>query len=214
MDKIRTIDEAASYIKDGMTVAVGGFIGAGTPEKLIDAVIAKGIKDLTLICNDTAFPDKGVGKWVVNRVVSRIIVSHIGTNPETGRQMNAGELKVELVPQGTLAERVRAAGAGLGGILTRTGIGTVVEEGKEKITVNGIEYLLELPLKADVALLKGSIVDKKGNIYYKKATRNFNPLMATAADLVIVEAEKIVEVGELDPTDVMTPSIFVDVITQ
>ncbi len=214
MDKIRTIDEAASYIKDGMTVAVGGFIGAGTPEKLIDAVIAKGIKDLTLICNDTALPDKGVGKWVVNRVVSRIIVSHIGTNPETGRQMNAGELKVELVPQGTLAERVRAAGAGLGGILTRTGIGTVVEEGKEKITVNGIEYLLELPLKADVALLKGSIVDKKGNIYYKKATRNFNPLMATAADLVIVEAEKIVEVGELDPTDVMTPSIFVDIIAK
>ena len=214
MDKIRTIDEAASYIKDGMTVAVGGFIGAGTPEKLIDAVIAKGIKDLTLICNDTAFPDKGVGKWVVNRVVSRIIVSHIGTNPETGRQMNAGELKVELVPQGTLAERVRAAGAGLGGILTPTGIGTVAEEGKEKITVNGKEYLLELPLKADVALLKGSIVDKKGNIYYKKATRNFNPLMATAADLVIVEAEKIVEVGELDPTDVMTPSIFVDIIAK
>ena len=197
-----------------MTVAVGGFIGAGTPEKLIDAVIAKGIKDLTLICNDTAFPDKGVGKWVVNRVVSRIIVSHIGTNPETGRQMNAGELEVELVPQGTLAERVRAAGAGLGGILTPTGIGTVAEEGKEKITVNGKEYLLELPLKADVALLKGSIVDKKGNIYYKKATRNFNPLMATAADLVIVEAEKIVEVGELDPTDVMTPSIFVDIIAK
>ena len=214
MDKIRTIDEAASYIKDGMTVAVGGFIGAGTPEKLIDAVIAKGIKDLTLICNDTAFPDKGVGKWVVNRVVSRIIVSHIGTNPETGRQINAGELEVELVPQGTLAERVRAAGAGLGGILTPTGIGTVAEEGKEKITVNGKEYLLELPLKADVALLKGSIVDKKGNIYYKKATRNFNPLMATAADLVIVEAEKIVEVGELDPTDVMTPSIFVDIIAK
>ena len=214
MDKIRTIDEAASYIKDGMTVAVGGFIGAGTPEKLIDAVIAKGIKDLTLICNDTALPDKGVGKWVVNRVVSRIIVSHIGTNPETGRQMNAGELEVELVPQGTLAERVRAAGAGLGGILTPTGIGTVAEEGKEKITVNGKEYLLELPLKADVALLKGRIVDKKGNIYYKKATRNFNPLMATAADLVIVEAEKIVEVGELDPTDVMTPSIFVDIIAK
>jgi acetate CoA/acetoacetate CoA-transferase alpha subunit len=214
VDKIRTIDEAVSYIKDGMTVAVGGFIGVGTPEKLIDAVIAKGIKDLTLICNDTAFPDKGVGKWVVNRVVSKIIVSHIGTNPETGRQMNDGELKVELIPQGTLAERIRAAGAGLGGILTRTGIGTVVEEGKEKITVNGKEYLLELPLKADVALLKGSIVDKKGNIYYKKATRNFNPIMATAADLVMVEAEKIVEVGELDATDVMTPSIFVDVITQ
>ena len=214
MNKIKTIDEAVSCIKDGMTVAVGGFIAAGTPEKLIDAVIAKGIKDLTLICNDTAFPDKGVGKWVVNRVVSKIIVSHVGTNPETGRQMNAGELKVELVPQGTLAERIRAAGAGLGGILTHTGIGTVVEEGKQKLNVDGKEYLLELPLKADVALLKGSIVDKKGNIYYKKATRNFNPLIATAADLVIVEAEKLVEVGELDASDVMTPSVFVDVITQ
>lgn len=214
MNKIKTIDEAVNYIKDGMVVAVGGFIAAGTPEKLIDAVIAKGIKDLTLICNDTAFPDKGVGKWVVNRVVSKIIVSHVGTNPETGRQMNAGELKVELVPQGTLAERIRAAGAGLGGILTHTGIGTVVEEGKQKLTVDGREYLLELPLKADIALLKGSIVDKKGNIYYSKATRNFNPLIATAADVVIVEAEKIVEVGELDASDVMTPSVFVDVITQ
>lgn len=214
MNKIMTIDEAISHIKDGMTVAVGGFIGAGTPEKLIDAVIAKGIKDITLICNDTAFPDKGVGKWVVNNVVSKVIVSHIGTNPETGRKMNTGELKVDLVPQGTLAERVRAAGAGLGGILTHTGIGTVVEEGKQKISVDGKEYLLELPLKADVALLKGSIVDKKGNVYYKKATRNFNPLIATAADLVIVEAEKIVEVGELDATDVMTPSVFVDIIAQ
>lgn len=214
MNKIKTIDEAVSCIKDGMTVAVGGFLGNGNPEKLVDAVIEKGIKNLTLICNDTAFPDKGVGKWVVNKVVSRVIVSHVGTNPETGRQMNAGELNVELVPQGTLAERVRAAGAGLGGILTHTGIGTVVEEGKQKITVDGKEYLLELPLKADVALLKGSIVDKKGNIYYNKSTRNFNPLMATAADIVIVEAEKLVEVGELEASDVMTPSIFVDVITQ
>lgn len=212
MNKIRTIDEAVSCIKDGMTVAVGGFIAAGTPEKLLDAVIAKGIKNLTLICNDTAFPDKGVGKWVVSKVVSKVIVSHIGTNPETGRQMNAGELDVELVPQGTLAERVRAAGAGLGGILTRTGIGTVVEEGKQKISTNGTEYLLELPLKADIALLKGSIVDKKGNIFYSKSTRNFNPLMATAADIVIVEAEKIVEVGELDASQVITPSIFVDII--
>ncbi|HOE56096.1 MAG TPA: 3-oxoacid CoA-transferase subunit A [Bacillota bacterium] len=214
MNKIKTIDEAVSYIKDGMTVAVGGFIAAGTPEKLVDAVIAKGIKNLTLICNDTAFPDKGVGKWVVNRVVSKVIVSHVGTNPETGRQMNAGELEVDLVPQGTLAERIRAAGAGLGGILTHTGVGTVVEEGKQKITVDGREYLLELPLKADVALLKGSIVDKKGNIFYSKSSRNFNPIMATAADVVIVEAEKIVEVGELDASQVITPSVFVDVITQ
>lgn len=214
MNKIKTIDEAVQHIKDGMTIAVGGFLGTGTPEKLIDAVVAKGVKDITLICNDTAFPDKGVGKWVVNRNVKKVIVSHVGTNPETGRQMNTGELEVVLVPQGTLAEQVRAAGAGLGGILTRTGIGTIIEEGKQKITVDGVEYLLELPLKADIALLKGSIVDKKGNVYYNYATRNFNTLMATAADTVIVEAEKLVEVGEIDPTDVMTPSIFIDMIVE
>ncbi len=214
MNKIKTIEEALEYIKDGMTIAVGGFLGVGTPEKLVDAVIQKGIKDITLICNDTAFPDKGVGKWVVNKNVKKVIVSHIGTNPETGQQMNEKELEVELVPQGTLAERVRAAGAGLGGILTPTGIGTVIEEKKQKINVDGKDYLLELPIKADVALLKGSIVDKKGNIYYNKATKNFNSLMATAAELVIVEAEKLVEIGEIDPSDVMTPSIFVDIIVE
>jgi len=213
VNKIKTIDEAISHIKDGMTIAVGGFMGTGTPEKLVDAVVAKNIKNLTLICNDTAFPDKGVGKWVANKIVSKVIASHIGTNPETGRQMNAGEMKVELMPQGTLAERIRAGGAGLGGILTHVGIGTIVEEGKQKLTIDGKEYLLELPLKADIALLRGSIVDKKGNVYYSKATRNFNPLIATAADIVIVEAEKIVEVGELDASDVMTPSVFVDIIT-
>lgn len=126
--------------------------------------------------------------------------------------MNTGEMEVNLIPQGTLAEKIRAGGAGLGGILTPTGIGTVIEEGKQKINVNGKDYLLELPLKADVALVKGSIVDKKGNVYYKKATKNFNPLIATAADLVIVEAEELVEVGEIDPSDVMTPSVFVDII--
>jgi acetate CoA/acetoacetate CoA-transferase alpha subunit len=214
VNKIKTIDQALDSIKDGMTIAVGGFLGVGSPEKLIDAVIAKGIKNITLICNDTAFPDKGVGKWVVNKNVSKAIISHIGTNPESGRQMNAGELEVELVPQGTLAERVRAAGAGLGGVLTPTGIGTIVEQGKQKLNVGGKDYLLELPLKADVALIKGCIVDKKGNVYYNKSTRNFNTLMATAADLVIVEAEKVVEVGEIDPSDVMTPSIFVDVIVE
>lgn len=214
MNKIKSIDEALEYIKDGMTIAVGGFLGVGTPEKLIDAVVSKGVKNITLICNDTAFPDKGVGKWVVNKIVSKVIVSHIGTNPETGRQMNAGELNVELVPQGTLAEKVRAAGAGLGGVLTPTGLGTVIEQGKQKLSIEGREYLLELPLKADIALIKGSIVDKKGNAYYNKSTRNFNTLMATAADTVIIEAEKLVEVGEIDPSDVMTPSIFVDVILQ
>ncbi|MFZ5353351.1 MAG: CoA transferase subunit A [Bacillota bacterium] len=214
MNKIKTIDEAMEYIKDGMTVAVGGFLGVGSPEKLIDAVIEKGVKNITLICNDTAFPDRGVGKWVVNKNVSKVIVSHIGTNPETGRQMNEKELEVELVPQGTLAERVRAAGAGLGGVLTPTGIGTVVEEGKQKLNIGGKDYLLELPIKADVALIKGSIVDKKGNAFYSKASRNFNPLMATAADVVIIEAEKLVEVGEIDPSNVMTPSIFVNVIVE
>jgi acetate CoA/acetoacetate CoA-transferase alpha subunit len=214
VNKIKTLNQALDYIKDGMTIAVGGFLGVGTPEKLIDAVVAKGVKNITLVCNDTAFPDKGVGKWVVNKNVSKVIISHIGTNPESGRQMNAGELEVELVPQGTLAERVRAAGAGLGGILTPTGIGTVVEQGKQKMTIDGKDYLLELPLKADIALIKGSIVDKKGNVYYNKSTRNFNTLMATAADLVIIEAEKLVEIGEIDPTDVMTPSIFVDIIVE
>jgi acetate CoA/acetoacetate CoA-transferase alpha subunit len=214
VNKLKTLDQALENIKDGMTIAVGGFLGVGTPEKLIDAVIAKGLKNITLICNDTAFPNQGIGKWVVNKNVSKVIISHIGTNPETGRQMNAGELEVELVPQGTLAERVRAAGAGLGGILTPTGIGTIVEQGKQKMTIDGKEYLLELPLKADIALIKASIVDKKGNAYYKKSTRNFNTLMATAADLVIVEAEKLVEVGEIDPTDVMTPSIFIDIIVE
>ncbi|MGB7604805.1 MAG: 3-oxoacid CoA-transferase subunit A [Lutisporaceae bacterium] len=214
MNKIKSIDQALEYIKDGMTIAVGGFLGVGTPEKLIDAVVLKGVKNITLICNDTAFPDKGTGKWVVNKNVSKVIVSHIGTNPETGRQMNAGELNVELVPQGTLAEKVRAAGAGLGGVLTPTGLGTVIEQGKQKLSIEGKDYLLELPLKADIALIKGSIVDKKGNAYYNKSTRNFNTLMATAADIVIIEAEKLVEVGEIDPSNVMTPSIFIDVIVQ
>ncbi|MPN04262.1 Acetate CoA-transferase subunit alpha [bioreactor metagenome] len=160
--------------------------------------------------NDTAFPDIGIGKLIVNKQVKKLIASHIGTNKETGNQMNAGELEVELVPQGTLAERIRAAGAGLGGILTPTGLGTVVAEGKTIIEVDGKEYLLEKPLKADVALIVGAKVDKKGNIRYRKATRNFNPLMAAAAELVIVEADEIVEVGGIDPDDVMTPGLFVD----
>lgn len=199
-------------IHDGMTIMVGGFLGCKNPFKLVDALVEKGVKDITLIANDTAFPEVGIGKLIVNKQVKKLIASHIGTNRETGNQMNSGELEVELVPQGTLAERIRAAGAGLGGVLTPTGIGTVVAEGKRIIEVDGKEYLLEKPLRADVALIVGAKVDKKGNVRYAKATRNFNPLMATAADLVIVEADEIVEVGELDPDDVMTPGIFVDYI--
>lgn len=214
MNKIVTIDEAISHIKDGMTIMIGGFLAVGTPENFINALIEKGIKDLTIIANDTGFPDRGIGKLIVNKQVKKVIASHIGTNPETGRQMNEKEMDVELSPQGTLAERVRCGGAGLGGFLTPTGLGTIVEEGKQIINVNEKNYILETPLRADVALLFGSKVDKKGNVYYNESTRNFNPLIATAADLVIVEAEEIVEVGELDPNVVMTPALFVDYIVK
>ena len=214
MAKIISAAEAAAKVKDGMTVMVGGFLGCGTPQTLVDQVLADGTKDLTLVCNDTAFPDAGVGKLVVNRQFKKVIVSHIGTNPETGRQMNAGELTVDLVPQGTLAERIRSAGFGLGGILTPTGVGTPVEAGKQKLTIDGKDYLLELPIKADVALVKAYKADKAGNLVFRKAARNFNPLMATAAQVVIVEAQNIVETGEIDPDEVMTPGIFVNYLVQ
>ena len=214
MAKIISAAEAAAKVQAGMTVMVGGFLGCGTPQSLVDQVLADGTKDLTLVCNDTAFPDSGVGKLVVSRQFKKVIVSHIGTNPETGRQMNAGELDVDPVPQGTLAERIRSAGFGLGGILTPTGVGTPVEAGKQKLTIDGKDYLLELPIKADVALVKAYKADKAGNLVFRKAARNFNPLMATAADLVIVEAQNIVEIGEIDPDEVMTPGIFVNYLVQ
>jgi acetate CoA/acetoacetate CoA-transferase alpha subunit len=209
MNKVITIDEAIDKIQDGMTIMVGGFLGCGNPIRLVDKLVEKGTKNLTLICNDSSFPDYGVGKLIVNKQIKKLIASHVGTNPETGRQMNEGEMEVVLVPQGTLAEQVRAGGSGLGGFLTPTGVGTVVEEGKQKIEIDGVEYLLELPLKADVALIAGQTADKFGNIEYFGATRNFNQLMATAADLVIAEVEEIVEVGDLDPNQVVTPGIFV-----
>lgn len=209
MNKIISIDEAVSQIKDGMTIMVGGFLGCGSPHRLIDALVEKGVKDLTLICNDSGFVDIGVGKLVVNKQIKKLIASHVGTNKETGIQMNSGEMEVVLVPQGTLAEQVRCGGAGLGGFLTPTGVGTVVEEGKQKMEIDGIEYLLEMPLRADVALIAGETVDKYGNVKYYGATRNFNHLMAPAADITIVEGEQIVDVGDLDPNDVVTPGIFV-----
>lgn len=212
MNKIISLEQAADLVKDGMTVMIGGFLGCGSPHKIIDKLVEKGVKDLTVIANDTSTTEYGLGKLIKNKQIKKVITSHIGTNPETGRQMNEKEIEVELVPQGTLVERIRAYGAGLGGVLTPTGLGTIVEEGKEKIIVNGKEYLLELPLKGDIALIYGSKVDKKGNIYYEKTTRNFNPIMATAADIVVVEAKEIVEVGEINPNDVMTPGIFVDYI--
>lgn len=212
MNKVVKFDDLRPLIKDGMTLMIGGFLANGTPEKLIDLLIDMKVKGLTVIANDTGFPDKGIGRLVVNGLIKKVIVSHIGTNPETGRLMNEGKIEVELSPQGTLIERIRAYGAGLGGFLTPTGVGTVVEKGKRKLNIGGREYLLELPLKADVALLKGSIVDESGNIYYKGTTRNFNPIMALAADTVIVEAEQIVKTGEIKPENVMSPGALIDYI--
>lgn len=212
INKIISVKEAAEKVQDGMTIMVGGFLANGTPERIIDALVEKNVKNLTLICNDTGFPDKGVGKMVVNKQFKTMIASHVGTNPETANQMNSGETEVLLTPQGTLAEKIRCGGNGLGGFYTPTGIGTEAEIGKEKKIINGLEYIFELPLRANVALLKASIVDKKGNMVFLKTTKNFNPLMATAADVVIVEADKIVEVGEIDPEHVMCSGIFVDYI--
>lgn len=214
MVELMSIKEATDNIKDGLEVMIGGFMAIGTPENIIDGIVEKGVSDLTVIANDTALPDQGIGKLIVNKQVNRVVATHIGLNPETGKQMNNGDIEVELIPQGTLAEQIRSAGAGLGGILTPTGIGTVVEEGKEKKTINGKEYLLELPISADVALIKAWKADRKGNLVYRKSARNFNPVMATAADLVIVEVENLVETGEIDPDDVMTPAAFVDIIVE
>lgn len=213
-NKLVTMEEAVSHVKDGMTVLIGGFLGVGTPEKIIDALIEKGVKNLIVIGNDTGYPDRGIGKLIVNNQVKKVITSHIGTNPETGRQMNNGEIEVELVPQGTLIERIRCGGNGLGGFLTMTGVGTLIEEEKELFTIDGKTYILEKPLKADIALLNGSIVDELGNIFYAGTTRNFNPVMATAADMVIVFAENLVKTGEIDPDCVVTSRIFVDYIVK
>lgn len=212
MNKFVSVKEAAAKIQDGMTVMVGGFLGVGNPIALIDELVERGVKDLTIICNDTAYPEVGVGKLITNRQVKKVIATHIGTNNNTIDQMNAGELEVTLQPQGTLAEQIRAAGAGLGGVLTQTGLGTVVENGKDKITVDGKEYLLEKPVRADVAILGANITDESGNLVYKGTSQNFNPLMATAADVVIVEPQEIVTNGSISPENVKTPGIFVDFI--
>lgn len=212
MKKRITLEEAVAQVRDGMTIMVGGFLGCGGPLRIMEALAKSGVKDLTLIANDTAYPDKSLGLLVSAGMVSRLIVSHIGTNPVTGDKMNSGELAIEFVPQGTLAERIRAKGAGLGGVLTATGMGTIVAEGKPTVTVDGVEYLLEKPLGADIAFLGASVADEDGNLVYYGTGANFNPLMATAADLVIAEAERVVPTGSLAPETVHTPAIFVDYI--
>ncbi|WP_273320038.1 CoA transferase subunit A [Vallitalea guaymasensis] len=212
MNKLVSKDDLKPLLKDGSVIMVGGFLGCGTPETIIDLIIEMGIKDLTIIGNDTSYEDKGIGRLIVNRQVKKVITSHIGTNPVTGELMNSGELEVELSPQGTLIERIRAGGFGLGGVLTPTGVGTLVEEGKDIIKVKDKEYLLEMPLRADIAIVRGSVVDKFGNTIYKGTTRNFNPMIAMAADTVIVEAEELVETGELDKDSIITPGVVVDYI--
>jgi acetate CoA/acetoacetate CoA-transferase alpha subunit len=213
---IITATEAVGLIKEGNSLMVGGFMACGSPHTIIFALEKKGIKNLTLICNDTAIHDyktgkiTGVGHLIQNKMFKKIIASHIGANQEIQRQMSEAETEVELVPQGTLAEQVRAGGAGLGGFLTLTGIGTEVANCNQVIVVGQNSYLLMLPLKADVAIIKAKKADKAGNLVYNGTARNFNPLMATAATIVIAEVEEIVEIGEIDPNQVHTPSIFVN----
>lgn len=201
---------AAELIPDGATVLIGGFMGVGSPLRLIDALVAAGRKDLTVVANDTAMPGKAIGKLVTAGAVSKAIVSHIGLNPETQAKMISGEMEVELVPQGTLVERIRAGGVGLGGVLTATGIGTPVEEGKEKVEVNGKPYLLEMPIKGDVALLAASRADYVGNLEFSLTAHNFNPVMALAAETVIAEPTSIVPIGVIPPDAVKTPGILID----
>ena len=214
MKPVITPQEAVKVIAPEMTIMIGGFMGCGSPHKIIDALIESGTDKLTLISNDTAFTDFGVGRLVVSRQLRKVITSHVGTNKETGKQMSAGELDVALIPQGTLAEQIRSAGVGLGGILTPTGVGTIIEQEKEILEINGKKYLLELPLNADIAILKAHKADTSGNLIYRGSAVNFNPLMAMAAKTVIVEAEEIVEKGSLDPQHVITPGIFIDYIVQ
>ncbi|WP_050940214.1 CoA transferase subunit A [Vibrio harveyi] len=212
MKKAATTEQIESLLHDGMTIMIGGFMATGAPERLIDLLIKKDIKNITLISTDTGSPGRASSRLIAEKRVKKLYASHIGTNPETGKQMNEGTLEVELVPQGTLAERIRSAGAGLGGVLTPTGLGTIVAENKRVIEIDGKQYLLEMPLKADLALIRGSKVDRRGNVFYSKTTQNFNPLMATAAETVVVEPEQIVELGDIEPEAVHTPSLYVDYI--
>jgi acetate CoA/acetoacetate CoA-transferase alpha subunit len=220
-NKIVTAAEAVAAIKDGDTIMVSGFLGTGSPEILLDALVEKGVKHLTLIANDgglraefTGTTDKGVAKLITAGMVDHIIASHIGMNPDIGNGALAGTMKYTLYPQGTLAEKIRAAGAGLGGVLTPTGVGTIVAEGKETLTIEGKEYLLELPLHADFALCRADYCDAFGNFAMLKATKNFNHVMAMAADTVILASEQVFEIGEKDPDFYQVAGVYVDYIVK
>jgi acetate CoA/acetoacetate CoA-transferase alpha subunit len=203
-------DDVAALLRDGQTIMIAGFMGAGTPHRLVDAIVASGRKDFTLICTDTARPGVGIGKLIDAGIVRELYASHIGLNPVTQAKMMSGEMTVHLTPQGTLAERIRAGGAGLGGVLTRTGLGTLAAEGKPTITVGGEEWVVETALRADVAFIHAQMADYYGNLSYTLTSTNFNPLMAMAADTVVCEAREIVPVGVIPPDAVRTPGILVD----
>lgn len=214
-NKVATVEEALAKFRDGQTIMCGGFTNVGSANKLLRAVADAGFKDFHIIAND-AGNDKydGIGTLICEKRTRKLTASHVGLNPQVAVQMNAGELEVELVPQGTLAERMRCGGTGLGGVLTPTGIGTVIEEGKQVIEVEGKKYLLETPLRAEVGVVKAWKADKAGNLVYHRVARNFNPMVAMACDFVIAEVEEIVEIGEIDPDAVMTPGVCVDMIVK
>jgi len=210
MPKIITGTEAANLIKAGSRVMFGGFLAVGCAEHIVDSLVAAGTKDLHMIVIASDYENRGVGKLVVNNQIKSAQLSHLGTNKTMQAQMNSGQTTLELIPQGTLMERVRAKGAGLGGILTPTGIGTIVQDGKDIINLDGVAYILEKAIAADFAVIKAHKADKNGNLVYYKTARNSNPVMAMAADVVIAEVDEIVEVGELSPEQIVTPGIFVD----
>lgn len=214
MDKVVSIDKAMEKLHDDMTILIPGFVNVGVPETLIKGIINKGFTNLDVISNNTSVKGRGIGLLVHENRIRHITCSHIGSNTETVEKVVAGELGVTFVPQGTLCERVRAGGAGIGGVLTPTGLGTPIAEGKPVIEVDGKKYLLEKALRAHVALIHAWKADRMGNLVYRRTARNFNQIFATAADFVIVEAEQIVEVGALDPDVIHTPGCLVDMVVQ
>lgn len=214
MNKVKTVEEAVKYIESGSSLMFGGFGGIGNPPTLIKALLDKGIKDLILIGNDAGFPKVGIGQLITERRAKKLIASHIGSNPNAGKQMHEETLEVEFSPQGTLVERIRAGGSGLGGILVDIGVEGLVAENKQKIDVDGKTYLLETPLTADVAIVYAKKADTYGNLIFDKSARNTNPLVAMAGNITIVEADEIVPIGKLDPEEIVTPGAFVDIVVK
>jgi acetate CoA/acetoacetate CoA-transferase alpha subunit len=205
-----SVEEVVRKIPDGSSLMIGGFMAVGTPERIIDELVKQQKRDLTVIANDTAMPGVGIGKLIDAKLVRRVIASHIGLNPETQRQMMGDKLRVDLVPQGTLIEQIRAGGYGLGGVLTPTGVGTEVASSKQKVEVDGRTFLIEVAMRADFALVHAFLADYLGNLSYVLTARNFNPIMAMAGATVIASAEHIVPVGVIAPDHVMTPAPLVD----